>query len=35
MDYLTVCLKVLLSGEELEQANERYLPSIYKYDFCP
>ena len=27
MDYVTVCLKVLLGSEESEQANERYLPS--------
>ena len=35
MDYLTICLRVLSGGEESEHANERYLPSIHKYDFCP
>ena len=30
MDYLIVCLRVLLDGEESEQANERYFPSIHK-----
>ena len=33
MDYLTVCLRVLSGSEEFEQENERYLPSIHKYDF--
>ena len=35
MDYLTVCLRVFLGGEESEYVNERYLPLIHKYNFCP
>ena len=35
VDYLTICLRVLLGSEESKQANERYLLSIHKYDLCP